>query len=204
MELRDAILSRRMTRDFVPSGVDRGVIDDCISLALRAPSAGKTQGWHVVGMAGADTSRYWDAALPHGARANFAFPGLLNAGFIGVFLADPGAYVSRYSEDDKAATGLGRGVDAWPAPYWTVDTSMAVMTFLLALEDHGLGALFFAVAHEADVREALGIPSHLQVIGAVAAGEPAKSGGRAGRSAGRPSRSASDVISWGGWRPVSG
>ena len=49
-------------------------------------------------------------------------------------LADPQAYVDRYGEPDKAATGLGRGADAWPTPYWTVDTSMAVMTLLASTD----------------------------------------------------------------------
>ena len=42
------------------------------------------------------------------------------------------------------------------------------MTFLHAAEDRGLGALFFAVAHPARVRDALAIPHGMQLIGAVA------------------------------------
>lgn len=187
-----------MTRAFTQDPVDKSVIEACLELASWAPSAGKSQGWHMVGLLGKDTSLYWDAALPSASRESFAFPDLLNAGFVGVVLAEPDAYVRRYSEPDKAHTGLGEGADAWPAPYWTIDASMATMTFLLALEDVGLGALFFAVANERDVRGALHIPDDMQIIGAIAAGHP-KPQQRRGRSSSRPRRAIGDFVRWGGW-----
>ncbi|MGA1363177.1 MAG: nitroreductase family protein [Ilumatobacteraceae bacterium] len=196
MDFVDLVRSRRMTRAFSRTPVERAVIEECLSLAARSPSAGKTQGWNVVGVLGDDTSLYWDAALPVARRDGFAFPGLLDAPFVGVLTADPRAYVRRYSEADKAHTGLGEGEDAWGTPYWTVDASMAAMTFLLALHDRGLGALFFAVAREADVRDALGVDPAVQVIGAVAAGVPAGGVARPGRSAGRPGRRGDEVIRW--------
>lgn len=196
VEFVDVVRSRRMTRAFSPSPLARGVIEECLGLAARSPSAGRTQGWNIVGMTGADTSVYWNAALPPATRAGFAFPGLLDAPFVGVVTADPREYVRRYSEVDKAHTGLGAGEDAWGTPYWTVDASMATMTFLHALHDRGLGALFFAVAHESDVRAALGIDPAVQVIGAVAAGNPAAGPHREGRSAGRRRRRGDEVIRW--------
>ena len=184
-----------MTRSFRAQHLDPSVIEKCLDLAARSPSAGKTQGWHVVGLVNEDTSTYWEAAMDSSVRRDFSFPGLFNASFVGVVLADPQAYVSRYSESDKAHTGLGSGPDAWSTPYWTVDAAMATMTFLHAVHDAGLGALFFAVANEDRVRTALGIPDKLQVIGAVAVGFP---GGdeRRGRSAARPRRTAGDIIRW--------
>lgn len=188
-----------MTRDFTGQPVDREVIERCLELATWAPSAGKSQGWHVVGLLGQETSVYWDAALPHGSRTGFAFPGLLNAGFVGVVVADPDAYVSRYSEDDKAHTGLGAGADSWPVRYWTVDASMAVMTFLHAVHAEGLGALFFAVANEENVRAALSVPDGMEIIGALAVGHPAQDA-RPGRSAQRRRREGGETVKWGGWR----
>ncbi|MFM8794185.1 MAG: nitroreductase family protein [Acidimicrobiales bacterium] len=196
MDFGDLVRSRRMTRAFSRAPIDPGIIEECLSLAVRSPSAGKTQGWNVVGALGDDTSLYWDAALPGPQRDGFAFPGLLDAPFVGVITADPREYVRRYSEADKVHTGLGAGEDAWGTPYWTVDASMAAMTFLFALHDRGLGALFFAVAREADVRAALGIVPDVQVIGAVAAGLPAEGDLRPGRSAGRRGRRGDEVIRW--------
>ena len=147
-EFREVVRNRRMTRAFASEPIDPALVDDLVDLASRAPSAGKTQGWHVVVLEGADQiARYWDITLPADKRASFRWQHLLDAPVLMLPLADPSAYVERYAEPDKARTGLGDGVDAWPAPYWTIDTSMAVMTLLLAAEDRGLGALFFGVFH---------------------------------------------------------
>ncbi|MFM2047205.1 MAG: hypothetical protein RL383_1282 [Actinomycetota bacterium] len=198
MDFGEVVRSRRMTRAFTDQLVGRDIIEECLDLAVRAPSAGKTQGWGLVGLTGADTALYWDAALPAEARDGFGFPGLLRAGFVGVITADPRAYVERYSQPDKSRTGLGAGTDAWPVPYWTVDASMATMTFLHALHERGLGALFFAVAREDAVRTALGIDPAVQVIGAVAAGHRDPLGSPRGRSASRPGRRGADAVRWAG------
>ena len=148
---------------------------------------------------GADTARFWDHTLPVDRRADFAWPGLLDAPMILLPLADPGAYVERYAEPDKRTTGLGEGVEAWPVPYWTVDTSFAVMTLLLAAEAQGLGALFFGVFRgEAELRTALGIPADLELLGALAIGWPAEAH-RPGVSAARRRRAPEEIIHRGGW-----
>lgn len=188
-----------MCRSFRPEPLPDGLLDDLVDLASRAPSAGKAQGWHLVVLEGDDTRRFWDVTLPAERRATFRWQGLLDAPVIALPLADPPAYVDRYAEPDKAATGLGAGVDAWPTPYWTVDTSMAVMTLLLAAEDAGLGALLFGVFRgEAELRAGLGIPDHLQLLGALALGFRAGET-EPGRSAARPRRTSADIIRRGGW-----
>ena len=46
MELRDAIRGRRMIRSYDPDrDVARETVDALLELAIRAPSAGHTQGW---------------------------------------------------------------------------------------------------------------------------------------------------------------
>ncbi len=189
-----------MTRAFDSRPLAPGQLDTLLDLAARAPSAGNSQGWHAVVLEGADTRRFWDATLPEPRRATFAWPRLLDAPVLVLPLADPDAYVARYGEPDKAATGLGAGPHAWPTPYWTVDAAMAVMTLLLAAEDAGLGALFFAVFNgEQRLRADLGIPEGLQLLGAVALGHPAADGHRPGRSAGRARRPASAFVHRGTW-----
>ena len=136
-------------------------------------------------------------SLPAAKRVGFAWPGLLRAPIIALSFADPDAYVARYSEPDKAHTGLGMGADKWGAPYWTIDASMATMSLLLAAHDAGLGALFFAVFNEAEqIRRHFGVPESLQLLGAVALGYPAATtaGSRRGVSATRPRRPATDII----------
>jgi nitroreductase len=198
----DVVRSRRMTRAFDGRPVTDDVIEDLVDLATRAPSAGKTQGWHLVVLAGADTARFWDVTLPAERRVGFRWQGLIDAPVIALAFADPGAYVQRYAEPDKVRSGLGGSAADWPTPYWTVDASMAVMTLLLAAEEIGLGALFFGVFQgEQALRAALAIPDGLELIGAIALGwpMPATPTGGAGLSAGRPRRRPAEVIHRGGW-----
>ncbi|MBA3604458.1 MAG: nitroreductase family protein [Acidimicrobiia bacterium] len=203
-----------MTRAFDTRPVPQDVVTELVELASRAPSAGKTQGWHLVVLEGAETSRFWDITLPPMRRGAFRWKRLLDAPVIALPLADPRAYTERYSEADKQATGLGASTEAWPAPYWTVDASMSVMTMLLAAEAAGLGALFFGIFKgERQLRRALGIPPMMQLLGAIALGYPAPpeaippastgddtSPGGPGRSSGHRRRQPEEIIHRGGWR----
>lgn len=203
-EFAEVVRSRRMTRSFDGRPIDADVLDGLVDLASRAPSAGKTQGWHLVVLEGADTELFWDSTLPAVQRDSFRWKHLLTAPVIALPLADSRAYVERYAEPDKAQTGLGASASAWPVPYWTIDASMALMTLLLAAEDVGLGALFFGVFRgERELRQRLGIPLGLELLGAVALGHRvAVSGDPAsgpGRSAGRGRRQARQIIHRGHW-----
>jgi nitroreductase len=201
-DFREVVRNRRMTRTFTSDPVDPVVVDDLVDLASRSPSAGKTQGWHVIVLEGADeVARYWDITLPVEQRETFRWQHLLEAPVLMLPLADPSAYVERYAEPDKSSTGLGAGAEAWPAPYWTIDTSMAVMTLLLAAEDRGLGALFFGVfRREVDVRAEFGIPAALEIIGAIALGHPRPDADEPGRSSNRARRSPDQIIHRGHWQ----
>jgi nitroreductase len=200
-EFADVVRRRRMTRDFLPDAVPSEVIEQLVDLASRSPSAGKTQGWHLVVLTGEQTSKFWDISLPSERRAGFVWQGLLQAPVIALAFCDPAAYVARYSEPDKARTGLGASPEAWPTPYWTVDGSMAMMTLLLAAEDLGLGALLFGIFQgEAAIRAALNVPEDLETLGAIALGyrAPANSS-PPGRSAHRRRRDAQEIIHLGEW-----
>jgi nitroreductase len=200
MELRRALETRRMTRDFVTDGVDTALFDGLVELAARAPSAGKTQGWSLLVLEGDVKETFWEMSLPVEKRPEFAWPGLLQAPIIALSFADPDAYVARYAEPDKAHTGLGRGVEYWGAPYWTIDASMATMSLLLAAHDAGLGTLFFAVFNDTErIRRHFGVPDHLQLLGAVALGWPNGGSPRRGVSAVRPRATANDIVHRGCW-----
>jgi nitroreductase len=205
-EFADVVRSRRMTRAFDDRPLDPGVLERLVELAARAPSAGKTQGWHLVVLEGEQTSLFWDITLPAVKRDSFRWQRLLHAPVIALPLADSKAYVARYAEPDKAQTGLGSGPGAWPVPYWTIDASMAVMTLLLAAEDEGLGALFFGVfRNERQLRSRLGIPAGLELLGAIAIGHRAaptdddEAASGPGRSAARARRPARQIIHPGRW-----
>lgn len=199
MELGDVVRRRRMVRAFTDDPVAPELVDRLLDLARRAPSAGNSQGWHFVVLEGPEqTARFWDVTLPAERRDRFGWPDLLRAPVLVLPIADPDAYVARYAEPDKAATGLGVDRRAWPVPYWVVDTAFATMTLLHAVVDAGLGALFFGIFREEDrlLRE-LGVPEGLRPIGAVAIGHPAPDA--PGRSAQRPRRPLDEVVHRGGW-----
>lgn len=200
MDFIDTVRGRRMVRDFEDRPVDPGIVDQLLELAASSPSAGNSQGWSFVVLEGPEqTARFWDTTLPVERRADFPWPGLLRAPVLIVPLAEPRAYVDRYSEPDKVRTGLGGGADRWAVPYWFVDTAFASMVVLLGAVDAELGALFFGLFdnEEALLRE-LGVPEGHRGLGAIALGYPANQQ-RPSRSAGRPRKSSEALIHRGGW-----
>jgi nitroreductase len=201
VDVAAAVRARRMVRAFTNHPLPAGAVERLVDLARRAPSAGHSQGWAFVALQGAEeTARYWDAALPPERRDDFRWPGLVAAPALVVVLVRPGAWVERYAEDDKAATGLGAGEEAWSVPYWWVDGGMAVEHVLLGAVAAGLGACFFGLFRsEPAVLDALGVPPGWRAVGTVALGHPAPEGAERGRSAARGRRSVAEVLHHGRW-----
>jgi nitroreductase len=52
-----------MTRAFLPEPIGDDVVHSLIDLALRAPSAGKTQGTHFIVLTGDDVAAFWKVSL---------------------------------------------------------------------------------------------------------------------------------------------
>jgi len=173
MEFSEVVRRRRMVRSYDPDRpVSRESVDGLLRLAVRAPSAGHTQGWHFLVLDDI-TSRtaFWTATTvgsegpPDRWRVR-----MQQASVLIVCLSDRNAYLDRYAEPDKGWTD--RDETHWPIPYWHVDVGMAAMILLLAAEDAGLGACFFGVPGErwADLRAAFGIPARLAPVGVVSLG----------------------------------
>jgi nitroreductase len=188
MELQDALRKRRMVRAYERRPVDAEALDRVLAAARRAPSAGNSQTVDLLVLeSDADRARFWDLSFPiPEARASFTFQGMFDAPVVIVPIIEPEAYARRYSEPDKARTGLDR-LEAWPAPYWWIDGGAAVMNMLLVAVDEGLGALFFGLfVHEAEILGAFGVPEGHRALGAITLGHPVPdapgvSSGRAGR-----------------------
>ncbi|MEJ7765986.1 MAG: nitroreductase family protein [Acidimicrobiales bacterium] len=197
MELREAILRRRMVRAFEERPVDPEVIDRMLEHAVHAPSAGFSQGWaFLVLTEREDQARFWDAVFPTD-RGSFGYPGLFNAGCIIVPLSHKQAYLDRYAEPDK---GWPAGdEDRWPVPYWDTDTAMASMLILLTAVDEGLGALFFGIfgEHIDAFKRAFGVPSAFTPIGAIAIGHRASD--KPSPSLQRGHRGLDEVVHRGRW-----
>ncbi|MCY4176373.1 MAG: nitroreductase family protein [Acidimicrobiaceae bacterium] len=199
MDFQQAVRSRRMVRSFTSQPVEPSLVDEICELARRAPSAGNTDGLEFLVLEGDATETYWDVTLPADRRSGFAWPGLLNAPVLVVMWTDPGAYLARYREPDKARTPLGAGVAAWPVPYWFVDSGAAMMTMLLAAQERGLGTAFFGMFdHVEAVRAAFGVPQGRLGVGTVAIGHR-RSDDRPSRSAARRRRPLGEVLHRGHW-----
>ena len=197
MEFEEVVRRRRMVRNFSDHPVAGDVLDRVLANALRAPSAGYTQGWAFLVLDGPEeTERFWAATFESDeARRRFRWQGLFNAPVIIVALSHKDAYLDRYAEPDKGWTD--RDERRWPVAYWDVDAGFASMLMLLTAVDEGLGALFFGVFEVDRFRAEFGVPEAYTPVGAVAIGhalsdEPSPSLAR-GR---RPS---DEVVHRGGW-----
>lgn len=157
-----------MTRSFAGGPTPEEVRALCAE-ALRAPSAGFSQGTHLVIMTAEDLQEFWSQS---GAGEWFAkrSPGVLGATSVVLVCGDRQAYLDRYSEADKAGLGLEEA-DDWAVPYWLTDAAMVAENLLLLIEERRWGALLFGL-FENQVRylRELGCPDAVSCIGAVAIG----------------------------------
>ena len=116
-----------------------------------------------------------------------------------LLFADVDAYPRRYREPDKADPALGGGPDAWPVPYWFVDSGFAALVLLLGAVDAGLGACFLGnFRGEEALRTALGVPGDRHYVGAVLIGAP-DGGDAPSASVSRPRRDPARTLHRGRW-----
>jgi nitroreductase len=185
-----------MVRTFDRRPVPPAAVDRMLANAVRAPSAGFTQGWAFLVLEGAEqTENLWAATFNAEDRAAFRWPGLLAAPLVIVVLSSEDAYLDRYAEPDKGWTD--RDPSRWPVPYWHVDAGFAALLLMLTAVDAGLGALFFGVFKVKEFRAAFDVPDAYTPVGAVAVGYPLPD--EPSRSLARGRRSFDDVVHRGRW-----
>jgi nitroreductase len=201
MEFSDVVRRRKMVRRYTDEAVDPGVVDLALRNATRAPSAGFTQGWSFLVLdTPEDVDRYWDLFVGDEEwEADGWLRGMRTAPVLILPCASKAAYLSRYAEDDKGWTDEDEA--RWPMPYWYMDTAMAVMLILQTVVDQGLGACYFGIPprHDAEVRQAFGIPDGWDPIGVVSIGHPAPTGGAKGSPTRRARRPLEEVVHRGSW-----
>jgi nitroreductase len=173
MEFREVLRRRRMVRHFTDDAVDDETIERILAAALRAPSAGYSQGYSLVVLRdGADRARFWASQGPTegGGWEPAVREAIQRAPVIVVALASKDAYLDRYARADKGWSD--RDEARWPVPYWHVDTGFLCLLMLLASVDEGLGALLFGLI-PADIpafRREFGVPDAWDPVGCVAIG----------------------------------
>jgi nitroreductase len=173
MEFADVVRRRRMVRAYDPDRpVPPDVRERLLEHAIRAPSAGFSQGWaFLVLETAADRDRFWTATTDGGEPDGW-LTRMRRAPLLIVPMSDKGAYLERYAEPDKGWTD--RDESHWPVPYWDVDAGMAALLVLLTAVDEGLGACFFGIPPERVVafREAFGVPGRFRPVGCLSVGYP--------------------------------
>ncbi|HEX8079908.1 MAG TPA: nitroreductase family protein [Jatrophihabitans sp.] len=202
MEFTEVVRKRRMVRAYDPDRpVARSVLTELLELAIRAPSAGFSQGWHFLVLDTAeDRDVFWNAGADDpAAEPDPWLRGMRSAPALILAMSDKMAYLDRYAAADKGWTD--RDEARWPVPYWDVDTGMASLLILLGAVDHGLGGCFFGVPVEGhqQVKQAFGVPERLSIVGVISLGYPAPD--RKSPSLKRGRRPVTEVVSYGRMRP---
>jgi nitroreductase len=167
VEFSEVIRRRRMVRHYTDQPLAPEVIERILNSALRAPSAGFSQGWAFLALTEAeDRARFWPFVPTRVEKT----PTMQDAPLVVVPLAHKQAYLDRYAQPDK---GWADKAEArWPAPYWHIDTGMAALMMLLTAVDEGLGACFVGIQPELHdpFRAEFGVPAEYSPIGAVTVG----------------------------------
>lgn len=183
-----------MVRNYTNQPVDPRTIEVIVDAGISAPSAGFAQGQRFVVVTGEAKRRSIAAAAGEESYVSEGFdPWISMAPVHIVVCVDRDAYLSRYSEPDKAGVGGDISTEKdWSVPYWWVDAGASMMAILLATVDQGLAAGFLG-AHSLDgIHATLDIPDDILITGIITIGHAAPDRKSGSLARGRKARS--DVV----------
>ncbi|HEU0241252.1 MAG TPA: nitroreductase family protein [Micromonosporaceae bacterium] len=201
MEFAEVVRRRRMVRNYdADRPVSDELVDRLLDCAIRAPSAGFSQGWGFLVLTEPDDrARFWTATTPEDERdePDPWLLGLQRAPVLIVALSNKSIYLDRYAAEDKGWTD--RDESRWPVPYWDIDTGFAALMMMLAAVDNDLATCFFGIPPEqtATFRATFDVPSEYTPIGALSVGYPAAD--RRSPSLKRGRRPLTEVVHRGHW-----
>jgi nitroreductase len=203
MEFDEVVRRRRMVRTYDSERpVPPEIVDKIIKHALRAPSAGFSQGWgFLVLTSQPDRDLFWSSATEDD-LAGAAEPGswlerMRSAPLIIVALSNKSVYLDRYAQDDKG--WIDRDESHWPVPYWDIDTGFASLLMHLTAVNEGLGSCFIGLPVQTiqAFKTAFGVPEEYAPIGALTVGYRAPD--KRSPSLRRGHRPVDDVVHHGRW-----
>jgi len=199
MEFAEVVRHRRMVRNYEPDRpVPPELVDKLLEYAIRAPSAGFSQGWGFLVLAdAADRERFWAITTDPDEDEDSWLRGLRRAPVLIVALSNKQIYLDRYAEPDKGWTD--RSESHWPAPYWDIDTGFASLMMMLGAVDEGLATCFFGIPTEftATFRATFDVPEEYTPIGVLSVGYAAPD--RRSPSLKRGRRQIAEVVHRGRW-----
>lgn len=199
MEFSEVARKRRMVRNYDPDRpVPAELLEQLLEYAIRAPSAGFSQGWGFLVLSeSADRDLFWNTTTDPDAEADAWLTGLRRAPVLVVAHSNKNIYLDRYAAEDKGWTD--RDESRWPVPFWDIDTGFASLMMMLGAVDNGLATCFFGVPPEVRdaYRAAFGVPEDYMPIGVLSIGYPAPD--RRSPSLKRGRRPVDEVVHRGRW-----
>lgn len=169
MELKDAILKRRMVRNFADKPVPPEIIERIVDLTRHAPSAGFTQGQSFIIVTQPELRKAIADTCQEEEYVKGGFdPFISKAPVLLIPCTSELAYHRRYQEADKVNDDGTEIV--WPVPYWFMDIGCAVMIALLATLDEGLVTAFVGSKDLDTLRSLMHIPAEVTPVGVIAVG----------------------------------
>jgi nitroreductase len=191
VEYHRVLARRRMVRSYRPDPVDPAALERIARAALRAPSAGHSQGTSILVVTDRDRRAAIACLAGEGSYvAKGRDPWLSRAPAHLVLCVEPGCYHRRYSEPDKDPAALA-------IPWWWVDAGASLMAVLLAAEDEGLAAGFLGAHAVPGLGELLGIPEGVTPLGVVTVGHPSDRAPAVKSSPKRPEHEVLHAERWG-------
>ena len=197
MQFEDAVVKRRMVRNFQSRSVPTELVNRILGLAQHGPSAGFTQGCAYVVVTN-KTLRKQIGVIQgeddfYSQRRFHKF--VSEAPVLIVVCVSERLYHDRYHEPDKLNED-GTEIE-WPVPFWHFDGGAASMVILLAAVNAGLAAALTGVFRVNELRKLLDIPDHFQPICVISIGYRADD--VASPSLRRGRRPAKDVVHFEHW-----
>ncbi|GCE11946.1 nitroreductase family protein [Tengunoibacter tsumagoiensis] len=172
MDFSEILSKRRMVRHLTADPIDPSALQRVLSAALKAPSAGFTQGQSFVVITQPDMRKQISALLDEEAYSNGQYAFLSTAPALVIPCISEAAYHRRYQEPDKVLEDGSE--EEWPYPFWHMDIGCAIMLLLLAVVNEGLAAAFVEVSvkNRQVLWDLLQIPEEVTPVGVIPIGHP--------------------------------
>jgi FMN reductase [NAD(P)H] len=174
MDLAEVLRRRKMVRNYTDEPVPPDAVERIVARGRKAPSGGFSQGTRFVVVTDPGTRRRIAELAGEETYVEQGLAPWISRAPVHVVVAiREDDYHDRYRRPDKLQDD-GSEIE-WRVPWWWVDAGKAIMLLLLAAIDEGLGAgLFGLVGDDNDgLRELLGMPADLEIVGVVTVGHPA-------------------------------